>query len=182
MKELILPKTLFYLTGLPGSGKTTFALNLIAYTNVKHVSLDRIAYVQLNTSIFNQNTKLSLVISEGDYQVEDYLSEGKPVIYDGNFNTKELREHLVRLSKRFGVPLVCIYIASPNEVCHKRALTPRYGKITSIVRVLTEKQYDKAQKEFVEPRITKNMVTISGQDKFGTQFKEFKGLVEKIKN
>ncbi len=181
MKTVKLPKIFFYTTGLPGAGKTTFAINLVESTNVKHISVDRIAFELFQIPTFKTETERNLVLKEADYKVEEFMWDDTPVIYDGNVNNIEWRKCMNILAKKFDVQCISIYINTPVKVSRERALTPRYGKISRMWRVLTPKQFEDKLEEFVLPDLSDNLIEISGTEEFDSQFKKVLKRIAKAK-
>ena len=182
MDKVLLPKALYYTTGLPGAGKTTFANNLAKETNIKVVSLDTIALDLFKIPSFKEDKQLRLVLNEAGYRVEDYLWGGDPVIYDGNVNTVDWRKQLKQLADKLKVMLIPIYIDTPINVCKDRAYSLRADNQRQLIRTVTEDQFNKKLKEFIEPETEKNLIIISGTENFEKQFsKNIKALAEIMK-
>lgn len=181
MKKQEIPKILLYTTGIPGAGKTEFSTKLETITNAKHVSLDALAYELFAIPNFNSEKDRSLVMNLAEERVEDYLWGDYPVVYDGNINTPEMRAHLKRLSKKYKVPLICVYINTPEEISKQRAMVPRFSKKMKAWRVVSPEQFEAKVEEFVLPNDKDSFVQVLGTESFDNQLKKILDYISDIK-
>ena len=96
------------LVGIPGSGKTTLALN--SFPNHKRINLDTL-----------QTRK------KEDAEIANSLSNGQNLIIDNTNATEKSRSKYIQLGKQFGVPVKAVYIKTPVELALKRNAS-REGK------------------------------------------------------
>jgi len=93
------PLTMLILTGLPGSGKSTYA---------SHFESD--GWVRINQDILgSRDACLSLAAKT--------LSQGKNVIIDRCNTTKEQRAHWIRLALDYGADIQGVYLSCDMEEC-----------------------------------------------------------------
>ena len=169
LKRIVLPKILFFTTGLPGAGKTSFATKLTKFTNVKRLSIDSVSYELFLFPKFNDPTERKIILEEMDRRAEDLLWSDIPIIYDGNFNTIEKRKHPVEFAKKQGIPFTCIYINTPKSVSEEAAKIPRQEEKPGTMRVVTQEQFEQKVKEFEDPNEISH-VEINGTDEFSKQY------------
>ncbi len=96
------------LVGVPGSGKTTLALN--SFPNYRRINLDTL------------HTR-----SKEDEEITNSLANGRDIIIDNTNTTKRSRSKYIKMAKLFGVPVRAIFLNSPLELALERNAT-RQGK------------------------------------------------------
>ena len=109
--------TFIMLVGLPASGKSTYAKELAETHNANIHSSDSIRE-ELSGDINNQNIN-DLVFKTLHSRVKEDLTNGKSCIYDAtNINYKRRMAFLNELNK---IPCekICVFMATPYEVCLK---------------------------------------------------------------
>jgi len=103
------------LVGFPASGKGTVAQELINK-----------GYLHLNRDKVGGRT-LDLL-----GPLEDALRNGKDAVLDNTNMQAEKRAHFIKVAKRVGVPIRCMWVSTPVEDCSINALMrmwDRYGKL-----------------------------------------------------
>lgn len=108
--------TLYFLVGMPASGKTTWAEEKIkSGENIIHLSSDLLR-VELYNNI-NDREHNSEVFNVMNKRTKDYLKNGVNVIYDAtNINSKR-RTSFVKELKKIDCKKICIYFAVNPSVC-----------------------------------------------------------------
>jgi predicted kinase len=96
------------LVGIPGSGKTTLAVN--SYSNHVRINLD---------TLRTRNRE--------DEEISNALSNGRDLIIDNTNTTKKSRSKYLRMAKLFGVSVRAVYLNCPLELALRRN-TLREGK------------------------------------------------------
>lgn len=107
--------TLYYLVGLPASGKTTWAKNIKDDIEAIHISSDDLR-VELYDDVNNQehNSDLFQIMNK---RTKDLLKKGFNVIYDAtNINSRRRTAFLKELNN-IGCKKVCIYFATNINTC-----------------------------------------------------------------
>ncbi|MBL4644566.1 MAG: ATP-binding protein [Candidatus Pacebacteria bacterium] len=108
--------TLFILTGLPGSGKTTYAETLSKKTGATILSLDTEMFKRygddhhIELEIREKATKYDL-----QQEIETLLTKDSSVILDYGFYKNDERIRYKKFAKRFGVNAKVIHITAPYE-------------------------------------------------------------------
>jgi predicted kinase len=105
------------MVGIPGSGKTRLAMTLAGTKNAVHLSSDRIREEMFGDATCQET---HFKVFEAMLKMTKYqLSIGRNVIYDAtNLSSKRRKAFLGQLSK--DTEKVCIYMATPYEVCKNR--------------------------------------------------------------
>ena len=109
---------LYMYRGLPGSGKTTHALDIIKNdSSVKRVNKDDLrAMMGSPFSYFNEK----LVLKLRDAFIRCLLEEGKSVIVDDTNFAEKHERRLRELGRKYGAQFVVVDFDTPLEECIKR--------------------------------------------------------------
>ena len=95
---------LIMITGLPGTGKTTYAQTLATSIKGRHFNTD-IIRDQLGLRGQYDEASKKKVYESLFRQSRNYLEENLPVIVDGTFYKKELRQPFIELAEDLGCPI-----------------------------------------------------------------------------
>jgi predicted kinase len=112
--------TLYVLTGLPGSGKSTHAAALAEATGAAHVAMDD-EVVARGLSLVDYEARFALQ-PQVEARIPELLAEGKSVIAEFGSWTKEERDRLRRLAAASGVRTELHFVDAPLELCRERIL------------------------------------------------------------
>jgi predicted kinase len=89
------------LVGIPGSGKTTLALN--SYPNHKRINLD---------TLHTRNKE--------DEEISNALANGRDLIIDNTNTSIKSRSKYVQMAKLFGVSVKAVFLQCPLELALER--------------------------------------------------------------
>ncbi|GAA0102560.1 hypothetical protein UT300012_32750 [Paraclostridium bifermentans] len=129
---------LYYLVGLPGSGKSTYAKELENKINAVRLSSDDLR-VELYGNINNQDNNTEL-FQEMNRRTKLALKSGRNVIYDAtNINSKKRKGFLSQLPN--DINKTCIYFAERKDACVARDL--QRGR--SVTKEVIERMYKQLQ-------------------------------------
>lgn len=126
---------LYLMCGLPGSGKTTAAKNVIKNDpNIKYVSRDEIRYTMVSDQdhYFDRENE---VYREFCNQISRWLQQGNYVIADATHLTKNSRKKLLNNIIK-PAQIRCIFVNTPFNVCMERN-----SKRKGITRVPDKQMY-----------------------------------------
>lgn len=120
--------TLYTMTGLPYSGKTTLTKELVNRFNFKVVSMDDVMDEKgYDPETMSQNN-WNAVYSEGYEKLKQYLREGQSTILDlGNLKKSE-RQTAREIAESLGAKYKLIYINTPLEEIKRRRLLNQQTK------------------------------------------------------
>jgi predicted kinase len=117
---------LILLSGLPGSGKTTFAHQLQRRIDADHVESDAVRRSIAPAPLYS-HAESGAVFARVDAAARKSLFEGRHVIVDATNLTNRDRRRFLRMVAELGVRLVAIRLTAPETVIRERLAGPRDG-------------------------------------------------------
>jgi predicted kinase len=114
------PPTLYVLTGLPGSGKSTHAVRLVAETGAVHVAMDD-AVIARGLSLVDYESRFALQ-PEIEASIPPLLAQGKSVVAEFGSWAREERARLRELAMPSGAHTELHWVDAPVDVCIQRVL------------------------------------------------------------
>lgn len=112
--------TLYVLTGLPGSGKSTHAARLVHETGAVHVAMDD-EVVARGLSLVDYEARFALQ-PQVEARIPDLLAQGKSVVAEFGSWAREERDRLRSLADGIGARTELHYVDAPVGVCIERVL------------------------------------------------------------
>ena len=112
--------TLYVLTGLPGSGKSTYAAELAERTGAAHVDMDDAVHAA-GLSLVDYEARFALQPAV-EATIPDLLRAGTSVIAEFGSWTREERDRLRNLADGTGASTELHWIDTPLEICRARVL------------------------------------------------------------
>jgi len=123
---------LIILCGIPFSGKSKLAQELVSRLEFERVDLDEVKFELFGTDIQDVQIRQEgwdRVYQEMYRQIEAHLKDGKTVISDtGNF-TKHERDLVRAIGKKQGVAVITVFVDTPIEIAQNRLLENRKTKL-----------------------------------------------------
>ena len=104
-----------WITGLPGSGKTTIAEKVAETLGAKHLQLDRVRKVVTPNPDYSDKER-GIVYASLAYMAYLLVDSRVSVVIDGTANRREYRDLARKLIPQF----VEVYVECPIEVCMER--------------------------------------------------------------
>jgi hypothetical protein len=115
---------LIIVSGLPGTGKTTFARALAERLKVPHLNSDIIRDELDKRGQYDPETK-EIIYREMYERAAAILQKGETVIIDATFHKRAYREHYLKLTSTRGCPLKWIELRSDEKTIKQRVSQKR---------------------------------------------------------
>jgi predicted kinase len=129
------PVAVFLLSGLPGSGKTTFALALVAVSGAVHVESDAIRRETTERPEYTPREH-ERVFGEVERRVARALGARLPVVVDATNLKAQHRVRYYEMAADAHVPVVAIRLTAPFPVLRARVSGGRDGHSQADTTVL----------------------------------------------
>lgn len=113
------PPLLIIVTGLPGTGKTTFARALSDRVGGRHLNTDIIRDELGMRGQYDEKSKQK-VYRKMEERTAEALEKGEQVIVDGTFYRKKLRKPYQELGAKAGAQVFWFVIEAPEETVKER--------------------------------------------------------------
>jgi len=91
-------------------------------------------------------------------ETENYLKEGRSVVFDTNFNYKKDRQHLADIAKRQGAQIKLIWLTTPVELSKQRAIGHRQ------FIDMTSEEFDATAGKLEPPTDDEQPIKVDGSD------------------
>ncbi len=137
------PGTLILLSGLPGSGKTTFAHALREQLSVEHIESDAIRRGFAPVPTYSP-AESGAVFARVDELARGAIASGRHALIDATNLTNRDRKRFVTLANDLGARIVAIRVTAPDSVIRERLRNPREGFSQAGVEVF-ERMRDRLQ-------------------------------------
>lgn len=118
--------TLVLLSGLPGSGKTTFAAQLAPRLEASVLESDLVRRELFPKRRYTRKES-GAVFGEVRARAEGALEQGRHVIIDATNLREWERQGFLELADRQGAPVVAVRLTAPDAVARERLSGPREG-------------------------------------------------------
>jgi predicted kinase len=112
--------TLYVLTGLPGSGKSTYAAQLVRETGATHVAMDD-AVIERGLSLVDYESRFALQ-PQIEASIPPLLAAGISVVAEFGSWAREERARLRELATASGSRTELHWLDAPVDVCIERVL------------------------------------------------------------
>lgn len=117
---------LILLSGLPGTGKTTFARALCQRLEIAHVESDAIRRGLAPEPTYSPRES-GLVFARVEAEARRALVEGRHALIDATNLTNRDRRRFVRLANETDARMIAVRLTAPEEVVRERLAGPRDG-------------------------------------------------------
>ena len=110
MSRLTLNKpVILYLYGYPGSGKTTFASELVQHINAVHLYADQIRHDLFEKPRYDASED-QIIDHLMQYMSEQFIKSGISVIYDTDLFLKKDRKHVKQLAADMNIKSILLWL------------------------------------------------------------------------
>ena len=152
--------TLFMMFGYPGAGKTTAAKVVQEITGAEHLSSDVLRLELFPNPTYDQ-AEHDAVYAKLDERAEEYLRQGKSVIYDANLNRYKHRLEKYELCDRTGAKAVLLWVQTPKQLARERAVMRGHHHLVPKDETF-ESMFDRVTSIIEEPQEDEPLYTING--------------------
>ena len=125
---------LVLLSGLPGSGKTTFAARLASQLDAGVQESDRVRLELFPRRRYTRKENAAVFATVRE-RAEGVLADGRDVIVDATNLRGWERSGFLELAAGQGAPVVAVRLTAPDAVLRERLAGPREGASEADVRV-----------------------------------------------
>ncbi len=133
---------LILVTGLPGTGKTTFSIVLAKACKATHLNSDIVRSEISMKGQYDEESK-AIVYSELLRRAEKVLSEGKDLIVDATLYKEALRKPYVAIAERHRIPIKWIELSTDEKVIKERvSKTRKYSEANFEVYLKIKAEYE----------------------------------------
>jgi len=117
---------LILLSGLPGAGKTTFALALLKRLAAEHIESDAIQLDLAPQPTFSF-VESGRVFGRVDGAARRALAAGRHALVDATNLTRQDRKRFLRLAGELGARVIAVRVVAPEATIRERLSAPREG-------------------------------------------------------
>lgn len=141
---------LIIIFGLPGTGKTTFAILLSKQLGIKHFNTDIIRSLSGKSQQYDEENK-GLIYNKMLHLTRLEFEKGKSVIVDATFYKRKLRNRFKDLAKEYDVTVKWIEVCAKEDVVKKRiSKKRRYSEADYPVYQKIKFQFEPMQEEYIQ--------------------------------
>ncbi len=147
----------YLICGFLGAGKTTYSKKLSKEKGAIHLNPDEWCMKLFSKEEYEQNWKkyFSETIEYLWKKAEEYAKNGKSVIFDMGFWTKESRKDAIKKAVELGFLPIIHYISASDDIFKSR-ISKRKGAIAEY----NLKHFDELKKQFEEPSLDECFIKI----------------------
>lgn len=144
--------------GLPGSGKSYFAVRVAQMLNAKYISSDKLRKEMFAQPTYSSAEKLE-VYNEMMRRTTEASEQGEDIVLDATFYSKDLRQKFINETKNISSVFV-IEVYAEEELVKERLLLPREDSDADFeVYKAVEKKWEPFNEEHLVLRSTNNNIT-----------------------
>lgn len=117
---------LLMLAGLPGSGKSTFASEVVARQPFLVLESDRLRKTLVRQPEYTADEH-SRVFRSCHRLIDEFVGKGYPVMLDATNLSQRNRRPVIAIARRHDVPLAIVVVTAPPEVVRRRLMGRENG-------------------------------------------------------
>ncbi|HEY4964651.1 MAG TPA: ATP-binding protein [Candidatus Saccharimonadales bacterium] len=153
--------TLYIFVGYPGSGKTTLSKLIHEQTGAVHIWADHERHLEFSPVTYS-HIESEALYNRLNSLCEQYLSEGKSVIYDTNFNFFLDRQLMRNIAKKHNANIRLIWMTTPTEVAKVRATTEEDLSDTRVFGIMKDEDFKRISNHLEKPHPDEKPLKIDG--------------------
>lgn len=172
MKSLSTSRPIVILmVGVPGAGKSHFAIQFAKLFQTPLVSYDKIHHLLFSDPQFSKDEEL-LVASLMNNLILEIFKTGKTFIIDGAVNSRAARTEVERIARKNDYGTLTVWVQTDNESAKYRVVTRNKKRVGDKYNVrMTEEQFDRHAQRINPPVGKEEHVVVSGKHTFASQAK-----------
>ena len=150
--------TQYILVGLPYSGKTTLASELVERLGFAHINIDKIKADKGYGNVGDDDVPdlaWNSIFSEADKQIVKYLGRGKNIANEYAWVTREWRDRARNVAGDIGFSTKVIYIKLPKKVVWERWVE---NDKTKVRFHWPKDEFERYFREFEEPTADEDVI------------------------
>jgi predicted kinase len=156
-------QVLYIFVGFPGAGKTTISKLIHKQTGAEHIWADHERHVQFKPVTYSKEESKALY-ERLNKLCEDYLIQGKSVIYDTNFNFYEDRELLRSIAIANNAEPRLIWVTTPSDIAKSRAIELDPSSETRVLGIMSSTEFERISNHLETPKDTENPIIIDNSN------------------
>lgn len=153
--------TLYLFVGYPGAGKTTIAKLIETRTQAIHLWADHIRQ-EMFAEPSHSREESKLLYDKLNAETATWLSRGRSVIFDTNFNFYDDRELLRTIARDNGADTVLIWVTTPIKIARQRAIKGVHDKATRVYGNMTAADFERIAGNLQPLRPDEQAIQIDG--------------------
>jgi len=155
---------LYILCGIPFSGKSTLAKEIINRPEYIRIDLDDVKFDLYGSSVKDSDLKQKdwdIIYKKMYGMIEDFLKQGKFVVHDtGNF-TKHERRLVRQIADKLKLQTITIFVDVPKSIAYERLMLNRTSKNRFDVN---DEEFESAVNEMEPPTKEENFLVFNVED------------------
>jgi predicted kinase len=155
---------LIILIGAPGSGKTYVAEKFSAEHDYTHINSDTVRAKYFGPPEYTEEER-ERVYAKIYHVIDETLSAGKNVIFDGNLLTNEVRFKALNHYQNMGIKVLFVFLNISSEIAMERALA-RKTSGSGLYNKMPATWAKSMHKTFEQPDIRLPQVAITNTDNY----------------
>lgn len=173
------PLFLLATLGYPGSGKTHFAERFCREHKIIHLNSDQLRHTMFANPKYTSDEHQA-VFREMDRLCEEYISQGKSVLYDANNNRRDKRLILQHIAQNHEAQYVLLYFNTPLETAIRRNNERQHieGEKKKLFPHIDEAVIHRMNKNIELPNGDEPFIEINGQADYAEQEKTVLAVLE----
>lgn len=153
--------TLYLMVGYPGAGKTTAAKAIQKLTGAVHLWADHERRERFGQPRHTEQESLELY--DGlNRRTEQYLGQGKDVVFDTSFRFRRDRDHLRQIAENQDARSRVLWVQVPRELAQERAITQDEQNHTRVLGRMPIEAFNRMADSLEEPAPDENPVVLDG--------------------
>ena len=159
---------LFFLVGLPGSGKTFFAEKFSEEYQIPFINLNKWRFFMFGDPNFSREEDAQLTRYGADILREIFKTK-QSILLEGNLYSRVDRQRYAQLARQYGYQPVVIWVQNVDAESKLRAI--RLNRNHPKDFLMTPEVFEDLKRRFTPPNEIEKPIAISGKHSFKMQYR-----------